>query len=113
MKSLLLSLSLTCLAPNAWALEHGPVETRIGTLDFENGYPNQESVQKWNKNLQGHSFYARPSIGLGTNRPTDGSIEFGYKIVGWQLIPVYLRSLFTSSTMRTLKNASNHEKPRL
>ena len=40
-------------------------------------------MSKWNKNLRGHSYYARPSIGLGTNRPTDGSIELGYKIVGW------------------------------
>ena len=48
-------------------------------VDFEWGW----MMSKWNKNLQGHSFYVRPSIGLGTDRPTDGSIELGYKIVGW------------------------------
>ena len=29
----------------------------------------------------GHSVYLRPSIGIGADRPTDGSLEFGYKIV--------------------------------
>ncbi len=30
---------------------------------------------------QGHSVYVRPSIGIGTDRPTDGSIEAGCKVV--------------------------------
>jgi hypothetical protein len=30
---------------------------------------------------KGHSAYLRPSIGVGTDRPTDGSIEVGYKII--------------------------------
>jgi hypothetical protein len=30
---------------------------------------------------KGHSAYVRPSIGIGGYRPTDGSIEFGYKII--------------------------------
>ena len=30
---------------------------------------------------KGHSVYLRPSIGIGGDRPTDGSIEVGYKIV--------------------------------
>lgn len=31
--------------------------------------------------IKGHSAYVRPSVGIGGNRPTDGSIEVGYKIV--------------------------------
>ena len=30
---------------------------------------------------KGHSAYVRPSIGIGVDRPTDGSIEVGYKII--------------------------------
>ncbi|UCC31788.1 MAG: hypothetical protein JSU86_05825 [Phycisphaerales bacterium] len=30
---------------------------------------------------KGHSFYVRPSAGIGTDRPFDASIEIGYKIV--------------------------------
>jgi hypothetical protein len=30
---------------------------------------------------KGHSAYLRPSIGIGADRPTDGSIEVGYKII--------------------------------
>ena len=30
---------------------------------------------------KGHSAYVRPSIGVGRDRPTDGSIEIGYKII--------------------------------
>jgi hypothetical protein len=30
---------------------------------------------------KGHSAYFRPSIGIGCDRPTDGSIEAGYKII--------------------------------
>jgi len=30
---------------------------------------------------QGHSAYIRPSLGIGGHRPTDGSIEAGYKII--------------------------------
>jgi hypothetical protein len=30
---------------------------------------------------KGHSTYLRPSIGIGSDRPTDGSIEVGYKII--------------------------------
>lgn len=41
-------------------------------------------MSKW-KNLPGHrhSFYIRPSVGVGADRPTDYSVELGYKIVGW------------------------------
>ena len=47
-------------------------------VDFEFGW----MMSKWT-DLKGHSFYIRPSIGVGGDRPTDGSIEIGYKIVGW------------------------------
>jgi hypothetical protein len=30
---------------------------------------------------KGHSVYLRPSIGIGENRPTDGSLEIGYKVI--------------------------------
>jgi hypothetical protein len=30
---------------------------------------------------KGHSFYVRPSIGVFEDRPTDGSVEVGYKII--------------------------------
>ena len=48
-------------------------------VDLEWGW----MMTKWKPDLKGHSFYIRPSIGVGTDRPTDGSIEFGYKIVGF------------------------------
>ncbi len=30
---------------------------------------------------KGHSAYVRPSFGIGADRPTDGSLEFGYKVI--------------------------------
>jgi hypothetical protein len=30
---------------------------------------------------KGHSIYLRPSISIGADRPSDGSVEFGYKII--------------------------------
>ncbi len=30
---------------------------------------------------KGHSAYLRPSVGVGSDRPTDGAIEVGYKII--------------------------------
>ncbi len=47
-------------------------------VDFEFGF----MMSKWTK-LQGQSFYIRPSFGLGSDRPTDGSLEIGYKIIGF------------------------------
>ena len=37
-------------------------------------------MSKWT-DLQGHSVYIRPSFGVGGDRPVDGSVEVGYKIV--------------------------------
>jgi hypothetical protein len=47
-------------------------------VDFEFGW----MMSKWT-DLKGHSIYIRPSIGIGSDRPVDGSVELGYKIVGW------------------------------
>jgi hypothetical protein len=54
-------------------------DKEFGIVDFEFGW----MMSKWKSNLQGHRFYIRPSIGVGSDRPVDGSIEIGYKIVGW------------------------------
>lgn len=53
-------------------------DTEFAIVDFEFGW----MMSKWT-DLKGHSFYIRPSVGVGADRPTDGSIELGYKIVGW------------------------------
>ena len=47
-------------------------------VDLEFGW----MMSKWT-DLKGHSFYVRPSFGVGADRPTEGSIEIGYKIIGW------------------------------
>jgi hypothetical protein len=38
-------------------------------------------MQKWFPSLKGQSAYIRPSFGLGSDRPVDGSVEVGYKMV--------------------------------
>jgi len=48
-------------------------------VDIEFGW----MMAMWYEDLKGHSVYVRPSFGVGGGRPTDGSIELGYKIVGW------------------------------
>jgi len=40
-------------------------------------------MANWYDDLPGHSFWVRPSVGIGADRPTEGAVEFGYKIVGW------------------------------
>ena len=52
--------------------------TEFGIVDFEFGW----MMSKW-FDLKGHSFYVRPSVGVGGHRPLDYAIEVGYKIVGW------------------------------
>ena len=47
--------------------------------DFEFGW----MMTKWWPDMKGHSFYFRPMVGIGADRPVDGSIELGYKLVGW------------------------------
>ncbi len=45
-------------------------------IDLEMG----TMLDKW-FGTKGHSFYVRPSVGIGSDRPYDYSFEFGYKIV--------------------------------
>ena len=54
-------------------------DIEFAIIDIEFGW----MMTKWFENLKGHSFYIRPSFGVGGDRPTDASIEVGYKIVGW------------------------------
>ncbi|MDX2481965.1 MAG: hypothetical protein QNK24_16710 [Desulfuromusa sp.] len=53
-------------------------ETEYSIVDFEFGV----MMSKWT-DLQGHSLYIRPSVGVGADRPVDYSVEVGYKIVGF------------------------------
>ncbi len=53
-------------------------DVEFAIVDLEFGW----MMSKWTE-LKGHSVYVRPSVGVGTDRPVDGSIEVGYKIVGW------------------------------
>ena len=53
--------------------------TEFGIVDIEFGW----MMTKWRPEMKGHSFYIRPSFGVGADRLTNGSIEVGYKIVGW------------------------------
>ena len=53
-------------------------DTEFMIIDFEFGW----MMSKWFE-AQGQSFYVRPSIGIGADRPIDYSLELGYKIVGW------------------------------
>ena len=48
-------------------------------VDFEWGW----MMANWIPDSKGQSFYVRPSIGVGADRPTEGSVEVGYKWVGW------------------------------
>lgn len=54
-------------------------DQEFGIVDLEFGW----MMATWYEDLQGHSFYLRPSFGFGADRPTEGSLEFGYKIVGF------------------------------
>jgi hypothetical protein len=54
-------------------------DQEFAIVDLEWGW----MMANWYDDLPGHSFYVRPSFGVGADRPTEGSIEFGYKIVGW------------------------------
>jgi len=57
--------------------QEGDVDFAI--VDFEWGW----MATNWNPESKGQSVYVRPSIGVGADRPTEGSIEVGYKWVGW------------------------------
>jgi hypothetical protein len=49
-------------------------DEEFGIVDFEFGW----IMSKWKPDLKGHSFYIRPSVGVGSDRPTDGSIYILY-----------------------------------
>ena len=40
-------------------------------------------MTNWDQDQKGPGFYVRPSVGVGADRPTEGSVEVGYKWVGW------------------------------
>ena len=50
--------------------------TEYVILDVEIGV----MMSKWTS-LKGQSIYIRPSVGIGNDRPVDGSVEIGYKFV--------------------------------
>ena len=54
-------------------------DIEFAILDFEFGW----MMAQWFPDLKGQSFYVRPSVGVGGDRPTDYGVEVGYKIVGW------------------------------
>ena len=49
---------------------------QFGFVDVEVGTMLDEFIER-----KGHSVYLRPSVGVGQDRPTEGSVEVGYKIV--------------------------------
>jgi len=51
--------------------------TEFAIVDLEFGW----MMTKWWPDMKGHSFYIRPSFGVGADRPTDGFIEVGSKII--------------------------------
>jgi len=51
-------------------------EREFMIIDFEAGAMLDKYL-----GTKGHSAYVRPSVGIGGDRPTDGSIEVGYKII--------------------------------
>jgi len=51
-------------------------DIEFAIVDLEFGF----MMSKWT-DLKGQSIYVRPSFGVGTDRPTDGSVEVGYKII--------------------------------
>ena len=54
-------------------------DKKYSVVDLEWGW----MMANWFEDMAGQSFYLRPKIGLGSDRPIDGAIELGYKIVGW------------------------------
>ena len=54
-------------------------DKQFSQVDLEFGW----MMTKWFPDLKGQSFYTRPSIGVGVDRPYDYAVELGYKIIGW------------------------------
>ena len=51
-------------------------DVEFGLLDAEMGMMLDRFIEP-----KGHSIYLRPSVGIGAHRPSDASVEVGYKIV--------------------------------
>jgi hypothetical protein len=51
-------------------------DIEFGIVDAEVGMMLDQVID-----AKGHSVYLRPSVGIGPDRPSDASIEVGYKIV--------------------------------
>ncbi len=51
-------------------------EEEFALIDFEAGMMLDKYL-----GTKGHSFYVRPAVGIGNDRPVDGSIEVGYKMI--------------------------------
>jgi hypothetical protein len=58
-----------------YVIDH-EAETNFGFVDAEFGTMLDNIIGP-----NGHSVYIRPSIGIGEDHPTDGSIEVGYKFI--------------------------------
>jgi hypothetical protein len=85
-EQILIDLNLLIMAKNkqSWFFTDPQIVFDLETneeyaiVDLEFGW----MMSKWT-DLKGHSFYIRPMFGVGGDRPVDGSIEVGYKILGW------------------------------
>jgi hypothetical protein len=53
-------------------------DEEFAIVDLEFGW----MMSRW-VDLKGHSFYIRPSFGVGGDRPVDYGVEVGYKMIGW------------------------------
>jgi hypothetical protein len=53
-------------------------DVEYGIVDLEFGW----MMSNWT-DLQGQSIYVRPSVGFGDDKATEGSVEIGYRIVGF------------------------------
>ena len=51
----------------------GKADIEFAIVDFEWGW----MMTIWYQDLKGQSFYLRPSVSVGADRPTEGSIEIG------------------------------------
>ncbi len=68
---------------------------------------------------KGHGVYPRPGIQIGADRPVDGSVEFGYKIIygemrgvhrrlhGWAAVRIHREGLHTQSLERRVRRQSS------
>lgn len=59
----------------SYVIDH-ETQQEYGVVDVEVGMMLDDWID-----AKGHSVYLRPSIGWGTDRATDGSLEVGYKII--------------------------------